>query len=211
MLQGIGSSTLIKTLITGVVLGIAAGGAGLYYLPAVDQYREQSMISMNPNGGNTEVFQVNVPTDRIMIGASGQATTLPVGLDWPSDPELSGLRTELFKLRNRKDAVVGVASRMAADDDGGLIEWVLHLPARGSVYVTMQPDAVEGGYRVGNYRAGTRDFENMRGRLTERWVADSSGDEEAPAGRIELRTTLVALFDDSADDEEQPVDGEAGQ
>ena len=195
----VGKSTLIRTLIIGIILGIAAGGAGLYYLPAVDQFRERSMISVNPNGGTTEIFQVNVPMDRIMIGSPGQSTPLPVGLEWPSDPELEGLRTELFKVRNRKDAVIGIASRMAADNDDGIIEWVLHLPARGSLYVTMQPDAVDGGYRVGDFRAGTRDFADMRGRLTERWVADSSGDVDAPAGRIELRTTYVALFDDDAD------------
>ena len=192
---------MVKTLIAGIILGVAAGGAGLYYVPAVDQFREQSMISVNPNGGTTEVFQVNVPMDRIMIGAPGQAASLPVGLEWPADAELDGLRAELFKLRNRKDAVIGIASRIAADDDGGIIEWVLHLPARGSVYVTMQPDAVEGGYRIGKFRAGTRDFENMRGQLTESWVADNSGSEDAPAGRIELQARYVALFDDSADDE----------
>ena len=190
-------------------MGFAAGGAGLYYVPAVDQFREQSMITVNPNGGNTEVFQVNVPMDRIMIGAPGQATPLPVGLEWPADAEFDGLRAELFKVRNRKDAVVGVASRLADDGEGGVIEWVLHLPARGSVYITMQPDAVEGGYRVGQYRAGTREFEDMRGQLTERWVADNSGNEDAPAGRIELRTSFVALFDDSEDDELPDDAGEA--
>lgn len=196
---------MFRTLIAGIILGIAAGGAGLYYLPAVDQFREQSMITVNPNGGNAEVFQVNVPMDRIMIGAPGQAASLPVGLEWPTDEQFSGLRAELFKIRNRKDAVVGVASRIAADDDGGVIEWVLHLPARGSIYVTMQPDAVEGGYRIGEFRAGTRDFDNMRGRLVERWVADSSGNEDAPSGRIELRVNFVALLDESAEDETEVV------
>ena len=202
---------MIKTLIAGIVLGIAAGGAGLYYLPAVDQIREQSMISVNPNGGNSEVFQVNVPMDRIMIGSPGQSTPLPVGLEWPADRELAGLRAELFKLRNRKDAVVGVASRIAVDSDNGIIEWVLHLPARGSVYVTMQPEAVDGGYRLGEFRAGTRDFADMRGRLTERWVADNSGEEEAPAGRIELRTTFVALFDDSEEADAETTAVETAQ
>ena len=192
---------MIRTLIAGIILGIAAGGAGLYYLPAVDQFREQSMITVNPNGGNSEVFQVNVPIDRIMIGPPGGAAPLPAGLEWPADEELRGIRAELFKLRNRKDTVVGVASRVAADDNGGIIEWVLHLPARGSIYVTMQPEAVDGGYRIGQFRAGTREFEDMRGQLTERWVADSSGEEDAPTGRIELRTSFVALFDDSADDD----------
>lgn len=200
---------MFKTLIAGIILGIAAGGAGLYYLPPIDQYREQSMISVLPNGGNSEMFHVNVPMDRIMIGASAQPEPLPVGLQWPEDPMLQGLRTELFKLRNRKDAVVGVASRIAADGAAGeIIEWVLHLPARGSMYVTMQPDAVEGGYRLGRLRAGSRDFDNLRGQLSERWVAESSANGGENAGRIELRTLFVSLARDVPDDEPQPVDGE---
>ena len=167
------------------------------------------MITVLPNGGNAEVFHVNVPMDRIMIGARAQPAPLPAGLEWPEEPALQGLRAELFKLRNRKDAVVGVASRIAADDAAGdIIEWVLHLPARGSVYVTMQPDAVEGGYRLGQLRAGSRDFDNMRGQLSERWVAETSATEEAGAGRIELRTLFVALAEDSSDDEPPAVAGE---
>lgn len=167
------------------------------------------MITVLPNGGNSELFHVNVPMDRIMIGASAQPTPLPAGLEWPEDPDLQGLRAELFKLRNRKDAVVGVASRIAADDPAGeIIEWVLHLPARGSVYVTMQPDAVDGGYRLGQLRAGSRDFGNMRGQLSERWVAESSGTDDTIAGRIELRTLFVALAEELPEDSPQTAVGE---
>ena len=178
-------------------MGIVSGGVALYYVPVVDQHREQSMISVSPNGGNTEVFHVNVPIDRIMIGTPDSSAPLPAGLQWPDSPELAGLRAELFKIRNGKDAVVGVASRVAArtEEDVDLIEWVLHLPARGSIYITMQPDAVEGGYRQGIYRAGTRDFADLIGRVTERWIADTSGSEDAPAGRIELLTAFVATQD----------------
>ena len=72
-----------------------------------------------------------------------------------------------------------------------IIEWVLHLPARGSLYVAMQPDALEGGYRIGKLRAGTREFSALEGQVTERWVADTSGLEGAPAGRIELIAAFV--------------------
>jgi hypothetical protein len=184
---------LFRTFIVGIILGIAAGIAALYYVPVVDQFREQSMITVSPNGGNLEGFHVNVPMDRIMIGVPAQSSPLPVGLQWPDNPEAAGLRAELFKIRNRKDAVVGVASRMAASGGaaGDIIEWVLHLPARGSIYATLGPDAADGGYRTGALRAGSREFEGMQGQLTERWIADTSGAEEAPAGRIELTTVLV--------------------
>jgi hypothetical protein len=132
--------------------------------------------------------------DRIMIGAQAQANPLPPGLDWPDAAQFEDIRAELFKIRNTKDAVVGVASRIAASDEvsGETIEWVLHLPARGSIFVNMQPEPREGGYRVGALRAGTREFATLVGQVTERWVADTSGWEDAPAGRIELITAFVS-------------------
>lgn len=189
---------MVKSFIVGIVLGIAGGGAALYYIPVVDQYREQSMIVVTPNVGNTEAFHVNVPMDRIMVGAPAQPSPLPVGLEWPVDEQLAGIRAELFKVRNGKDAVVGVASRIAAsnEDSSAVIEWVLHLPSRGSVYVTLKPEATEDGYRIGEMRAGTREFAALSGRITERWVADTSGSEDAPAGRIELMTALVSQLED---------------
>ncbi len=187
---------MIRTFIIGIVLGIAAVIAGLHYFPAVDQAREISIVTVTPNGGNTEAFHVNIPMDRIMIGASGQSEALPPELEWPEDPLFGDARTELFKLRNARDAVVGVASRVAARDAqaGDIVEWVLHLPARGSVFITMNPAPV-GGSRVGSMRAGTREFDDLVGRVSERWVADSS--DGVNAGRIELEAIFVStVFDE---------------
>lgn len=183
---------MLKTFIAGVVLGLIVAAGALYAFPAVDQYRETSIISVAKNGGNREAFHIKIPTDRIMSGAARQDATVPPGLEWPGDELLAGMRPELFKLRNARDAVVGVAMRnAAADDHGDVVDWVLHLPARGSVFVNMEPDAKEGGYRIGEFRAGSREFEPLTGFLTERWVADTSGEEDAPAGRIELVATYV--------------------
>ena len=185
---------MFKTFIAGILLGIAAAAAGLHYIPVVDQSREQSLIVVHPSQGNTEAFHVNVPMDRILIGAPSQQKTLPANLEWSKDEQFANLRVELFKLRNAKDVVVGVASRMAANDEipGDVIEWVLHIPARGSIYVSMQPEPQEGGYRVGQLQASTREFGLLRGDVTERWVADKTGLEGAPAGRIEIVTALVS-------------------
>ena len=119
---------MLRTFIIGIVLGITGVIAALHLLPAVDQARESSLITVAPNGGNLEAFHVNIPMDRIMVGAPGQTEPLPPELEWPEDPMLSDARAELFKLRNSRDAVVGVASRIAArDDSGDVVEWVLHL------------------------------------------------------------------------------------
>ena len=186
--------TMFKTFVAGILLGVVVVAAALYFIPVVDQSRESSLIVVHPNHGNTESFHVNVPMDRIMIGAQDQANPLPPGLDWPEDALFDSVRTELFKIRNAKDKVVGVASRVAASDEvnSETIEWVLHLPARGSIYVDMQPEPREGGYRVGALHAGTREFAPLVGQVTERWVADTSGYEDAPAGRIELITAFVS-------------------
>ena len=184
---------MIKTFIFGCILGVAASGAVLYYVPPVDLVREQSIVSVLPNGGNAELFHANLPTDRILVGPPGEENTVPAGLEWPRHEMFRGTQVELFKIRNAKDAVVGVASRIAANtEDGDLIEWVLHLPARGSVYLNMQPAATADGQRSGYLRAGTRDFATLTGRATEHWVADDSGAEDAPLGRIELRAYFVA-------------------
>ena len=141
---------MLKTFIFGIVLGIAAAAGALYAYPAVDQHREASIVTVAPNGGNIEAFHVNVPMDRIMVGAQGRQYPLPPGMEWPADEKFSDVRVELFKIRNARDVVVGVASRTAVSDNG-LIDWVLHLPARGSLYVSMGEVATDGAYWVDDH------------------------------------------------------------
>jgi hypothetical protein len=191
--------TLLKTFIIGSFLGAVIGAAGFYFVPLVDQARERSIIDVSPNGGNREVFHANIPDDRIMIGAANQLTPVPLGLDWPSDELLANTRAELFKVRNAEDIVIGVASRIAALSEGGeIVEWTLHLPARGSVYVLMRPKGLEDSFRLGDLRSGTREFSSWTGEISERWIADATGSEFAPAGKIELVTKFVAVMEDES-------------
>lgn len=185
---------MFRTFIAGILLGLAIAGAALYFFPVVDQYREHSLIVVQPNGGNSESFHINVPTDRILIGAPAQQNPLPAGLEWPRDEQFANLRSEIFKIRNSKDAVVGIASRLAAShaDSGDIIEWVLHLPARGSIYVAMQTAPSDGGQRIGEMLSGTREFATLRGPVSESWVANTSDSGDASSGRIELFTRLVS-------------------
>jgi hypothetical protein len=190
---------MLKTLIFGFLIGIVGTVAAAYYVPVVDQYREASVISVSPNGGNTESFQINIPTDRIMIGAPKQAEPLPPGLQWPVEERFGGVRVELFKLRNTREMVIGVASRMVADSDQieDSIEWVLHIPARGTFYATMPAQPADGVSRVGKLRAGTREFRPMQGEVSERWVPNTDDDDvDAPDGHIELVTSFVGTFSD---------------
>ncbi len=185
---------MFRTFIAGILLGLAIAGAALYYFPLVDLYREHSLIAVQPNGTNSESFHINVPTDRILIGAPAQQNPLPAGLEWPSDEQFANLRSELFKIRNSKDSVVGVASRLAASDpdSGDIIEWALHLPARGSIYIAMQTKPVGDGQRIGETLSGTREFATLRGSISERWIANTADSDDATSGRIELLTALVS-------------------
>ena len=151
-----------------------------------------------------EQFHINIPMDRIMVGAPEQPNPLPPGLNWPTDTALAGVRTELFKIRNARDSVVGVAVRNAAStDDSNVIDWVLHLPARGSVFINMETAVREGGYRIGRFRAGSREFGPLNGYMTERWVANSEDrDDDAPLGRIELLATYVGQLEPLDEDAE---------
>lgn len=183
---------MLKTFLFGILLGIAAAAGALYALPAVDQHREVSLVAVTPNGGNLESFHINIPVDRVMVGTAGQKSGLPAGLDWPQDDVFRGLSAELFKIRNARDVVVGVASRtVAREEEADVIDWILHLPARGTLFVSMDPNAQEGGHRTGRIRAGSNEFAQLHGFVAERWVADTSGEEGAPRGRIELLATYV--------------------
>jgi hypothetical protein len=183
---------VLKTYIAGVVLGVVACLTALHFVPVVDLGRETSIIAVTPNGGTSETFHINIPDDRVMLGAESRKTPLPAGMKWPETDALRGSRMELFKVRDAHDAVIGVASRVAVQNRelGNVIEWVLHFPARGTLYVNLDTDATTSPRR-GALRAGTREFEKLSGNLVERWVADGAAD--APGkGKIELLATYLA-------------------
>ena len=181
----------------GIVLGAIGSGALAWYMPAVDLYRARSIISVQPNGGNAEIFHINLPRDRIMVGISGDENSIPAELEWPGAETLGGLQAEAFKVRDENDEVVGVASRMASSTEasGAFIEWVVHLPARGTFYVEMGVTPMADGMRQGPFRAGTREFAVLQGTMREQFVSDVNQDFDIQ-GRIELHTALVGPLED---------------
>ena len=109
---------MFKTFIIGLVLGILAAAGALYAFPVVDQQREPSLVKVAANGGNIEVFHINIPDDRVVVRTPGQANTVPASLVWPADNKLQSIGVELYKIRNEKDAVIGVAARTAVAGAG---------------------------------------------------------------------------------------------
>jgi hypothetical protein len=191
---------VFKTFMFGIVSGVVIAAGLLYFVPAVDQHREASLISVQANGGNTESFHVNLPFDRIVVGAAGK-DGLPPALRWPDAAVLGDTQVELFKIRNRNDVVVGVASRISGTGtaSGSVLEWAVHLPARGTLYANLQPQPDDASRRSGRLRAGTREFAGMSGSVNERFIRpDSVQDGETDfEGRIELVTALVGSLEKS--------------
>ncbi len=168
----------------GIVLGAALAAAAAYLLPVTDLHREVSIVSVQPNGGIREAWRIHVPDDRILAGGGNPAATSPAGVDWPAHLATAGIEAEVFKLRDANDVVIGLGSRIAAPT--GEVEWLLHLPARGSMYFPMNPAPDASGLRSGGLRAGTREFDGRLGSLGERFLPGGDG------GTIELTGVLVA-------------------
>ena len=172
------------------MLGLAGVGALTYSVQVVDFHREASHIAVAPNGGVVETYRVDLPRDCILVG---EENTLPAELEWPSDPLFGDLQAEMFKVRDRNDVVIGVASRLASASEatGPFIEWVLHLPARGTIYLQMDLTPSAEGHRNGRLTASTRDFESMNGGVREQFLSDVESEDPGFEGRIELITAFV--------------------
>lgn len=185
---------MFKLFMLGVFAGLAGAAALLYVVPVVNLDREVSIISVQPNGGNREEFHVNLPGDRLMAGVGGQAGGFPAEIDWPDHLDVEPSQTELFKVRNSNDRVIGIASRLAAGGAEPFVEWVVHLPARGTMYLHLDSTVDDGGVRRGSLRGGTAEFETRRGNAAEQFVAadgDAAGDD-----RLLLVTALVGRLED---------------
>jgi hypothetical protein len=189
---------VIKTFIFGLILGLLGAGAAAWYVPPVDLHRERSLVSVQPNGGNLEQFQINLPRDRIMVGLPNAANSIPAGLDWPGSDLLGNMQAEIFKVRDRNNTVVGVASRLASasEETGPFIEWAVHLPARGTMYLKMQVLPTEDGVRNGTLISGTREFAVLTGSVRERFVTGPEDDPDIQ-GQIRLEAVTVGPLGDA--------------
>ena len=169
-----------------------------YTVPAVDLHREASLISVQTNGGNAETYRIDLPRDRILVGLPAQEASLPAELKWPGEEVFGNLQAEMFKVRDRNDVVIGVASRLASASEatGPFIEWAVHLPARGTVYLQMDLAPSPEGHRNGVLTAGTRDFETLSGTVIEQFITDLDTEEYDVDGRIELITAFIGPLGD---------------
>ena len=180
---------------------MAGAGAFAWFVPVVDLHRERSLIAVQANGGNAETYRINLPKDRIMVGLPGAENSIPAGLAWPADDLLGNFQAEIFKIRDRNNVVIGVASRLASSSDASapFIEWSIHLPARGSIYAQMDMLPAEDGYRNGSLRSGTRDFQALSGVVREHFIAEIDDEDDNVESRIELVTALIGSAEDDSE------------
>ena len=190
---------MFRTFVFGVLLGLFGMGAFLHLVPVVDQHRVPSLVTVLTNGGIEETVSVRLPGDRIMVGRPGAASPLPAGLTWPDAPALAGFEAELFKVRDRDNTVIGVASRMkqAGGTGNSFVQWVIHLPARGTMFAALEPNPGAGQARIGTLRTGTGEFEFRRGSIREVFVREVDGDDPDSEGRIDLQVALIGLQGES--------------
>lgn len=185
---------MFKIFFLGIILGLAGAGTLAYSVQVVDIHRESSHISVRANGGNAETFRINLPRDRILVGLAGAENALPAGVEWPGEDLLGNLQAEIYKVRDREDVVIGVASRLASASEatGPFIEWALHLPARGTLYLQMELSPTAEGHRNGTLTAGTREFETLSGSVREQFISNVEKAAFDGVGRIELVTAFVS-------------------
>ena len=186
---------MVKTYILGLVLGVVSMFTVLYFVPAVDLYRESSHVAVLPNGGNVEAFHIDLPRDRILAGMPNMKNSMPYGIEWPEDEILAGSQAEIFKLRDRNNTVVGLASRMSsnAEASGSYAAWMLHLPARGSMFIGMDAGGTAASYRSGFLRAGTGEFATLTGEIRETLLTEVEGADHSTDTRVELLSLLSGI------------------
>lgn len=188
---------LLRIFWVGLIVGVLGTAAFAWKVPVVDVHRERSYVSVQTNGGNRENFRINLPEDRILVGLPEAGSSIPAGLKWPGRKYLGDMQAELFKIRDRENTVIGVGSRLASSSEssGAFIEWALHFPARGTLYVELQVTPSADGFRNGTVQSGTREFANFNGNVRERFVSAKNNDGDNQ-GHIEIETVLVGVAGD---------------
>ncbi|MEN7342097.1 MAG: hypothetical protein AAAFM81_04110 [Pseudomonadota bacterium] len=150
------------TLIFGFLAGLAGALGFAYQAPYLEQQRVRAISEVVPNGGRLERFQIRLADDVLMQapGVNSDALTIPEDAEWfPELAPFAGLAA-VYRLRNERDEIVGVASRVRGIESEEQVEWILYLPARGLLALDgASVDTVE----LGDIASGDREFAGLAG------------------------------------------------
>lgn len=122
-------------IILGFLTGIGSVAALAYSTPFLEHERVSSQTRVVTNGGRQERFEIRVNQDLLsrLPGSASAVESVPQFAPWA--PELAPFTgdAEVYRLRNESGVVIGTAIRKRESSD---VEWVLHLPARGTMVLT---------------------------------------------------------------------------
>jgi hypothetical protein len=145
--------TFLLSLLAGAAVALA--GAAVFSLPVHERF--PSIIKVETNGGRSESFIIHWPEDRLELqgGLDGAAVTPEDGIAVLAPRGSSLAATELFRLRDVDDRVIGIASRMTGRVPGrrgrerSVSNWTLMIPSRGILLLTQDNGADVGPVTVG--------------------------------------------------------------
>lgn len=162
-----------STFIFGIVAGVASAVALAWFAPFVHQERVRSQTQVQTNGGRLERFEIRMATD-ILTSVPGADNAddgpLPATADWyPELAPFSG-QASVYRVRNESGVVIGMASRIRGVQASDDVEWVINLPARGTLALSgISVDVAE----VGSVVSGTREFSDLTGTWEARLDEDN--------------------------------------
>lgn len=187
-----------NAFITGLIAGVAGVVLVAYVAPFLEQDRIRAETRVQTNGGRLEVFKVRTDADALLQapGLQSDIDVLPNDTAWY--PELAPFigDASVYRLRNESGLVIGVASRVRAMRGNDDVEWILHIPARGTLALTgVSVDDAE----VGELRLGTEEFVDLNGEWQAQLDADGvwtintsvrarTEDDDAPDGADEAQS-----------------------
>ena len=155
-------------IIIGFLAGIGSVAALAYTTPFLEQERVHAETRVVPNGGRLEKFEIRGESDLLSStpGVLGEMPLFPNSAAWyPERAPFVG-DTQIYRLRNENAVVVGTA---ILREEAESVEWILHLPARGTLVLKGEGTALAG---AGQIQRGLREFSNLNG------VWDARRDED---------------------------------
>ncbi|MEO0575885.1 MAG: hypothetical protein AAF004_10510 [Pseudomonadota bacterium] len=162
-----------STFFLGIIAGVVATLALAWFAPFLNQERVRSITDVQNNGGRVERFEIRLPDD-LLSSVPGidrpDGVVVPASAEWY--PELAPfyVHADVYRLRNEQGVVVGIASRVRGVQTRDDVEWVLDLPARGTLAMNgLSADIAE----VGTIVSGTREFTELGGSWEARLDEDN--------------------------------------
>lgn len=166
-----GCCALKKAIVTGFVLGLLSALALSWWFPVIEHERVRSLSTVQTNGGRLEHFRLRTSDDALLVapGAAGNGVPVPASLEWPAALIGRADNIAVYHVRDAEDRVIGVASRTGDAIAAGDAEWVLFIPARGTLLLRGEErGAVESGTIVG----GSELFDSIEGSYSVERDAD---------------------------------------